>query len=239
MMVLLSLFTITVDLLLFSVFPFFSAFHQISEISEYDPLDLFSGSKDEVQKSIRALYRAPQNNFRVFLNGSLIFGDLDGGEITNNLVGQDFEGALKYLIEAEDEMHKELFFELIAEALLRSGSLELLLDAQKLDSIDIEGAIHAYYDVVSQPCILCRNVNENKISNRYTNLHSQSLDENLKIVRDYLIASTAKDLSMMLSFRPRKQWDVVSSYDVLFLKSANQTFDYKVHVLSLCCHSNC
>ncbi|KAI8027541.1 Inositol-pentakisphosphate 2-kinase IPK1 [Camellia lanceoleosa] len=51
----------------------------------------------------------------------------------------------------------------------------------------------------------------------------------LKIVRDYLIAATAKDLSMMISFRPGEDGDVESSYSGVFLESTNQSFDYKEH----------
>lgn len=227
-------------LLLLWIYVRFLFCFQISEISEYDPLDLFAGSKDRIHRAIKALYRTPQNNFRVFLNGSLIFGGLGGGaKSTNQIVGQDFEGALKCIIGAEDGLRTKHFLELVTEALSGSGLLDRLLDVQKRDSIDIEGAIHSYYDIVSQPCVLCRNIDESKVSDRYTKLHSKPLEESLKIVRDYLIAATAKDLSMMLSFRPRANGDVDSLYDVLILESTNQTFDYKVnmHLLSLCSNS--
>ncbi|KAK2452417.1 Inositol-pentakisphosphate 2-kinase [Trifolium repens] len=51
---------------------------RISEQSVYDPLDLYSGSKERVHKAIEDLFTTPQNNFRVFLNGSLILGGLGG-----------------------------------------------------------------------------------------------------------------------------------------------------------------
>ncbi|KAI8004745.1 Inositol-pentakisphosphate 2-kinase IPK1 [Camellia lanceoleosa] len=113
------------------------------------------------------------------------------------------------------------------------GLLDRLLEVQKLDIFDIEGAIHAYYDVVSQPCIACRDLGEDKLSGRYAYLHSMPLDKSLKIVRDYLIAATAKDLSMMISFRPREDGDVESSYSGVFLESTNQSFDYKASFFDL------
>ncbi|XP_027149687.1 inositol-pentakisphosphate 2-kinase-like [Coffea eugenioides] len=206
----------------------------ISEISEYDPLDMFSGSRERIHRAIKALYNTPQNNFRVFLNGSLIFGGLGGGtKSTNYMVGQDFEDALKHVIMAEDGMRTEKLLELITEALFRSGLLDRLLEVQKLDAIDIEGVIHAYHDIVSQPCLVCRKMDADEFTNRYATLHSMPMEESLKIVRDYLIAATAKDLSMMLSFQPQQRGDVDSPNGALFLKSTNQSFDLKVSFIDL------
>ncbi|KAI8555488.1 hypothetical protein RHMOL_Rhmol05G0176600 [Rhododendron molle] len=50
---------------------------------------------------------------------------------------------------------------------------------------------------------------------------------------NYLIAATAKDLSLMICFRPRKEKDIEFSFSSVFLKSTNQIFDYKLHPLRL------
>ncbi|KAF7140690.1 hypothetical protein RHSIM_Rhsim06G0029700 [Rhododendron simsii] len=206
-------------------------FHEreVSEISEYDPLDMFSGSKDRVHKAIKALFVTPQNNFRVFLNGSLIYGGLGGGgDSISHMIGEAFEDLLRSVIRTDDGLRTSSFLHLVAETVFRSGLLDRLLKIQKLDVFDIEGAIHAYYNFISQPCTVCGDLGEDKVLDRYKYLHSLSLDESLKIVRDYLIAATAKDLSMMICFRPWEEEDVESSYSSIFLKSTNQTFDYKV-----------
>ncbi|CAL5382874.1 unnamed protein product [Camellia sinensis] len=207
---------------------------EISDTSEYDPLDMLSGSKERVHKAITALFCTPQNNFRVFLNGSLIFGGLGGGaDITSCMIGNAFEDVLKCVIQADDGLRTTNFLQLVTEAVSGSGLLDRLLEVQKLDIFDIEGAIHAYYDVVSQPCIACRDLGEDQLSGRYAYLHSMPLDKSLKIVRDYLIAATAKDLSMMISFRPREDGDVESSYSGVFLETTNQSFDYKASFFDL------
>ncbi|THG22627.1 hypothetical protein TEA_015936 [Camellia sinensis var. sinensis] len=140
---------------------------EISDTSEYDPLDMLSGSKERVHKAITALFCTPQNNFRVFLNGSLIFGGLGGGaDITSCMIGNAFEDVLKCVIQADDGLRTTNFLQLVTEAVSRSGLLDRLLEVQKLDIFDIEGAIHAYYDVVSQPCIACRDLGEDKLSGR-------------------------------------------------------------------------
>ncbi|XP_052201541.1 inositol-pentakisphosphate 2-kinase isoform X3 [Diospyros lotus] len=207
---------------------------ETSELSEYNPLDMFSGSKDRLHEAIMALFATPHNNFRAFLNGSLIFGGLGGrADGTSCMIGEAFEDVLKCVIQADEGLRTRYFLCLVTEALYGSGLLNQLLKIQKLDVFDIEGAIHAYYDIVSQPCKVCENLGDNKLSNIYTYLHSLPLDESLKIVRDYLIAATAKDLSIMICFRPRKDEDVESPYSSVFLESTNQRFDYKASFIDL------
>ncbi|XP_019152349.1 PREDICTED: inositol-pentakisphosphate 2-kinase-like isoform X1 [Ipomoea nil] len=206
---------------------------KISYISAYDPLDMFSGSKDRLDKAIKDLFMTPQNNFRVFVNGCLIFGGLGGGaEPTNSKAGQAFEDALKNIIFAKEGMRTNYFLELISEAVFSSGLLNRLLEVQKLDTFDIEGAIHVYYNVISQPCVVCKDLGSG-LSKRFNTLHSISMEESWKILRDYLIAATAKDLSMMISFRSREDGKSESSYGLVSLKSTNQTFDYKASFIDL------
>ncbi|KAL1198708.1 Inositol-pentakisphosphate 2-kinase [Cardamine amara subsp. amara] len=206
-------------------------YNEISEVSEYDPLDLFSGSKERVSEAIKALYSTPQNNFRVFLNGSLILGG--SGECTGRTspeIGYAFEDTLKGFIQSADGLRTKCFLQLVSDAVYDSGVLHKLLEAQKLDKLDTEGAIHSYYDIINQPCPICK---ESDPLEAYSSLHSLPLDESLKIVKDYLIAATAKDCSLMISFQLRNTEKSAPSSDYVCLKSTNQTFDYKVHFIDL------
>ncbi|KAK6939489.1 Inositol-pentakisphosphate 2-kinase [Dillenia turbinata] len=207
---------------------------EVSQISEYNPLDLFSGSMDRIQKAIKALFTMPQNNFRVFLNGSLIFGCLGRVSDGASLVDEDsFEDAIKSLFHAEKGLRTTDFLKLVSEAIYKSKVLDRLLEVQKLDSYDIEGAIHAYYNIVSEPCVICKNLNEDTLSTRYDSLHSISLDESLKIVRNYLIAATAKDCSLMTSFRTTEEGNRESASSNINLESTNQSFEYKLYLIDL------
>ncbi|XP_027908598.1 inositol-pentakisphosphate 2-kinase-like isoform X2 [Vigna unguiculata] len=200
---------------------------EISLLSEYNPLDLFSGSKEITFKAIKDLFTSPQNNFRVFMNGSLIFGGLGGGaENTNICIAKAFEDALESVIQSDDGLRTENLLTLVTEAVQTSGVVDRLLEVQKLDNVDIEGAIHAYYDVSHQQCMVCSQLNAEQ-QKRYTSLHSASLDESLRIVKDFLVAATAKDCSFMICFRPRKEGDTGSVCDNVYLQSTNQTFEFK------------
>lgn len=207
---------------------------QISRVSEYDPLDLFSGSRDRIIQAVRSLIATPQNNFRLLLNSSLAFGDLGCGmddTAASHEVSKPFEDVIKDVILTDRGHRLECFLELLAEMIIRSGVLSRLLLVQKLDKFDIEGVIHAYYNIISQPCTVCEGLGD-KLSQQYSYMHSLSLEESRRIVRDYLIAATAKDCSLMITFRPRIDGDLASECSSVFLESTNQTFEYKVSILN-------
>ena len=162
------------------------------------------------------------------MNGSLILGGLGGvAKNTDICIAKEFEDELKSFIQVDDVLRTENLFTLVTEALQKSGVLDKLLEVQKLDSIDIEGVIHAYYNITSEQCVVCKELSEEQ-AKTYASLHSASFDESLRIVKDYLIAATAKDCSLMLCFRPRNEEDSGSVYNNVYLESTKQAFHFKV-----------
>lgn len=177
---------------------------------------------------MKSLFHTPQNNFRVFLNGSLVFGGLGGGTgDTDVLTASALEDALQKFIYSRDGSRTENFLKLVADAIFKSKVLDKLLRVQMLDDTDIEGAIHAYYDVNSDPCKVCESATPT-ILHKNSYLHKLPYEESLRIVRDHLISATAKDCSLMLAFRPKEEEDQIMAYDDIYLDSTNQFFDYKV-----------
>ncbi|XP_038990357.1 inositol-pentakisphosphate 2-kinase IPK1 isoform X3 [Phoenix dactylifera] len=173
-----------------------------------------------------------KNNFRIFLNGSLIFGGLGGGMDSSAVRSHETNTAIEDLIKVSG-LQLPSFLELVSETIFSSGVLDQLLATQKLDVLDIEGAIHAYYNIISQPCMVCKNSGDPELLDQYSSLHSLPLEKRLKIVRDYLIASTAKDCSLMISFRPVDSGSTGSGYNSIFLESSNQSFEYKARFIDL------
>jgi len=47
----------------------------IDEITRYCPMDLFSGNSHQMERAIRGLIDNPQNNFQIFKDGNLIYGE--------------------------------------------------------------------------------------------------------------------------------------------------------------------
>ncbi|KAL8130625.1 hypothetical protein V2J09_019780 [Rumex salicifolius] len=206
---------------------------QILQPSEYDPLDLFSGSRDGIHKAVNALFSVPQNNLRVFLDGSLVYGSLGGGmNGTTFMNSEAFEDYIKCLVQADDGLCMSSFKHLVAETIFKLGVMDRLLEVQKLDNLDIEGAIHAYYDAISHPCIACRNLEQEQRC-RYAPLHSIPLEESIKIVKNYLISATGKDCSLMICFRLKKDDDLQSCHGSISLDCTGQIFDYKAYFIDL------
>lgn len=273
---------------------------KISCISKYSPLDLFSESHDRIHRAIEGLFETPQNNLRIFLNGSLVFGGLGGyaeqelcdGPIVNSLA-RELEDTLENVIACQSGERVKFFKDLVTETLLRTRILSQLLEVQKMDMYDIEGAIHAYYNVIQVPCHVCThsvskagNLNQaekieinpdepiekdmqEKISdlhfpystteslseepmekhtqgnfsylytpkNECSHLHSLSIEESRRIVRDYLLATTAKDCSLMLTFQPVAHYstevNALDGNDVIYLSSSKQAFRYKAKFIDL------
>uniref|UniRef100_A0A7N0VI84 Inositol-pentakisphosphate 2-kinase n=1 Tax=Kalanchoe fedtschenkoi TaxID=63787 RepID=A0A7N0VI84_KALFE len=195
---------------------------EVSEISHYDPLDMFSGIKNRIYKAMRALFSTPQNNFRIFLNGSIIFGGSGGGtNATNSKTAELLEDALGCFIRAEEGKRTEALLQLVTETLHEASVLDKLLEVQKLDAFDIEGAIHAYYNVVSEPCKVCQHVSKDQPHE----LHTIPFHESLEIARNYLIAATAKDCSLIISFRRKGDSNSASLNE--------QEFDHKAFFIDL------
>ncbi|KAF6168488.1 hypothetical protein GIB67_005040 [Kingdonia uniflora] len=188
-------------------------------VSDYDPLNFFSVSIGKINKAIKELFTMPQNNFYIFLNCSLISKGLAGIDSTRFVSSGEFEDTLEGIIQEDRGFRLNNFLQLVAKTIMISGVLGQLFDMPKLYLIDIEGAIHAYYNVISQHCKVCEEWGDSKVSKRCLPLHSLSLEDSLKIVRDYMIAATTKDCSLMLSFKPKMDEDQMSLHNTVYLES--------------------
>jgi inositol-pentakisphosphate 2-kinase len=166
-------------------------FHkEIARKSDYCPLDLFSNSPDRILLALKNLMTNPQNNFRVFVNHQLVSVDKYSYNIT--------------------DLQKIIF-----QILQKSDILQRLLKVQMLDQFDIE-YIASIYDG-KKDCLFHDQLDENWISaaihkmnsfqpkeyhcKQFNTIHTNVLPEgNAELVREFLIAHTAKDCSIMMSF---------------------------------------
>ncbi len=122
--------------------------------SNYSPLDLFSGNASQIQTSLKALSNNMQNNFRVFCNGTQIFGeDISPLEdeskgILDTLVQQRTANACnnhhdENMMNANTTL-LDFITSVVSKILHREKLLKNLLSMQLLDVIDGDGAIRVY-----------------------------------------------------------------------------------------------
>ncbi|KAJ8978481.1 hypothetical protein NQ317_002068 [Molorchus minor] len=75
---------------------------QINEFSKYCPEDLFSGSAMRMRSAIKSLIQCPQNNFRVFKNGILCYGEKANANF-NKIISELFESQFEESDNLEEE----------------------------------------------------------------------------------------------------------------------------------------
>eukprot|EP01133_Synstelium_polycarpum_P006905 gene6906-8027_t len=155
----------------------------VSAVSEYCPLDLFSGDAVRQQHAIRAMFECPQNNLKLFQDGVLMFTGALGGGTDNN--AHQSAGILSV-----DSLTSILVGILQKERSL----LDNLRMAQQLDSLDIE-AIHYLYCKLEQ----IPNIDPSDLS-RFSDLDNLTNEQMEQEINKYLIATTAKDCSIMATF---------------------------------------
>ncbi|KAG9508835.1 Inositol-pentakisphosphate 2-kinase, partial [Fragariocoptes setiger] len=86
---------------------------RITRISQYCPLDLFSGCPERMRQALRSLIHTPQNNFRIFRDLTLVYGERDKQKFSS--VFKDFF-APEHIQNSYEQLESR-FISLIIEAL--------------------------------------------------------------------------------------------------------------------------
>ena len=147
---------------------------RLEQMSQYDPLDLFSGEKQRISRAVLALFQCPQNNIKVFSSMNLVFGhnimDLDGFRRGFEMMGAIYSNT----DETVTELQKQLVTILHDSSFLnRLGSFQ-----KKFDILDVDGAILIY----EQLLLLCNgeiDTAENLIDNQYEDILNKIQSGNL------------------------------------------------------------
>jgi inositol-pentakisphosphate 2-kinase len=118
--------------------------------SNYSPLDLFSGDLSRIQSALKDLSNNMQNNFRVFHNGTQIFGEdiMPSDEESKAILDELFPQCTNNLDAINNIRLLDLIAGIIAKVLHREELLRNLLSMQLLDAIDADGAIKVYERLV-------------------------------------------------------------------------------------------
>eukprot|EP00850_Spirogloea_muscicola_P001139 SM000004S15009 [mRNA] locus=s4:705433:708161:- [translate_table: standard] len=186
---------------------------KLDHLSKYDPLDLFSGSAPRVAAALDALLDTPQNNLHVFRDGAEIFGshsEATAAEQSGSAAQAALEAGLEGFVTLPAGQRLAALVGMLMEQFVSTDVLARLLAAQRLDVADIEGAIHAYDKLFGCPdgiggdAILkqCSTQDDEHMRWRaaVTAIQALPMEECRKLVRDFLIAATAKDCGLMVAF---------------------------------------
>ena len=200
---------------------------KISKPSEYCPLDLFSGDLVRMRRALHGLVDSPQNNFRIFRNGQLVWGEGFNANDLEDVLAEWFSN------ENSDEFNKnkslDAMIRLICEALLRpapqnpsvagksstiesalpqNSVLERILSMQSLNShcIEFVYGIYSNYSTILTDLLIYLDSNallEVEKKNNLSQLRPQLRPtcEDLSILREYLLFRIARDCSILIAFQ--------------------------------------
>lgn len=221
--------------------------NKIEERSHYCPFDLYSGDPDNMSRAIDALIQSPQNNLRVFRNGDLMHGE---DRVTDQCLEflTDFfdgEGKLSFnavliralLSENKNKCHNSqksreshtcdkdkshLPKNCILRAVLNLQRKTSITDSEALDILnDLLGTV----DDITEIQRLITKPNKEVVK-------SSAYSDKLRLLRNYMLAVTAKDLSIILTVREAKAGvDVNMIGD--YLRVRNKIFCYSWSIVDL------
>uniref|UniRef100_A0A1B0DLS4 Inositol-pentakisphosphate 2-kinase n=1 Tax=Phlebotomus papatasi TaxID=29031 RepID=A0A1B0DLS4_PHLPP len=174
----------------------------IKRVSNYCPIDLFSGDRNRMLKALNGLVETPQNNFRMWRSGQLIYGDG---------IDQGFKDALQDTMH-QDDVSKNLqnFLLLLLKAILKDytgenvpngneslphGSiLKQILDVQLFARDNLANAAD-------------KALNEEQSFGNVERILAKRRDntedwlERMDGVEKYFLGATALDCSLMMTFQ--------------------------------------
>lgn len=220
---------------------------QINKVSEYCPLDLFSGNKQRMKCALLNLMDNPQNNFKFFRNETVIFNEKSSAK--------DYDNILKEIPHFGNSIN--VFIDFVIEILLSSNNQDVSVKRSN-DMLQNRNKKDKCIESIELPTdsFLYKLLSIQKLSERYDleteslpystdyvsaildhlDLHTLDLSSEISRKEFYesspplhlaMISAVAKDCSIMISF----SFDAVEGFPTITL--GDNKASYRVSVTDL------
>ncbi|CRK91171.1 CLUMA_CG004856, isoform A [Clunio marinus] len=184
---------------------------KINSVSSYCPIDLFSGTPERINRAIKGLMKNPQNNFKVFCDGKIVYNEyLKCQSSLHKILTNLFPNVER------TERKEILFVSLIRKILLKDFSFcDKNVEVSSFDDDDENihlrnCSMYEAWKSLPTNCILnsilktqllvSENFSEMEILDKSKEPINYDVNDQT-ILQNYKIGSTALDCSIMLTFR--------------------------------------
>jgi len=228
---------------------------KVKSTSQYCPLDLYSGDMSRMRKAFNALLDSPQNNLRIFKDGELLHNE----ETVRNPVCESFLNSMlgsanvlpdlvvraltespttnlpatvssSYLNNPEQQEKQGKHCNKSAHQLPQQCILSSVLDLQKRNILPDSEAQIILNSLLSDGCDLATLQSLVTSSQSVDNL-TKAQSEKMKLLKNYLLSVTAKDLSIILTLVEDSPQSSGKSGQQLKIK--DKMFKYKWSIVDL------
>jgi inositol-pentakisphosphate 2-kinase len=187
---------------------------QVHRVSAFCPLDLYSGRRERVERALWALLEAPQNNLKLYAGGRLVYTGSLGGRPELAAAAWTLEHlpeTLAPLLRTAALAATDRLVRLVARIFLAEPLLRELRAAQLRDRLDVEG-IHQLHlrlealgeEALREDCLDLPLELEPSFAERLLRTIGRAAltrREAIALVRDFLLAATFKDCSILITLR--------------------------------------
>lgn len=166
---------------------------KLDTLSRYSPVELFSYDKIRVANVLDYLVATPQNNFRMFVNGSMVYPDENG---------HGSPEAFKGVVEAHNiPGGADSLLDVLSDIFIKEPLLDRIRSFQMMDDCDIEGTWPVYEQIAARGETLSPLSGPVRPRNLPTCLPTTK-DEQHELVNRFLLSCTGKDCSTMIAMKP-------------------------------------
>ena len=218
----------------------------IHKVNDYNPLDLFSGDRKRIKYAVCALLDQPQNNLVVFINGQPQHRDGNNDDKDDDAISQIMAALSIHRPEQHINCTKtaahDFLSDILTEILVQEEALlSNISSVQRMCLYDIEGVYTLYCHLMGMQ-IDSVSAQNDRIQRL---LHTLSREEQVGVVREYVMATTAKDCSLMIAIQPVKYTSINDNdnYTGVMLQTQNRcgqvhlggasSFQYRVTVVDV------